>query len=395
MEIRKLMKKKDNNQNFKMIAKTFHGFEDVLADELLGLGAQKIEKGLRSVSFYGDKGFLYKSNLCLRTALKILKPIFDFRFKDLDDYYKKIYDFKWEYLIDIDSSFVINSVVFHSKVFNNSKYTSLKAKDAIVDRFRDKFKNRPNINSDNPDLKIEIHISRNYCTVSIDSSGESLHKRGYKKYNSHAPLNEVLAAGMVLMSGWDKKSDFLDPMCGTGTILIEAAMIARNIAPNLNRTFFAFEKWKDWDENLFELIEESALKKMIEFDYDLYGFDISNTMIKKAEKNIELSQVDVDIEVVAKDFLKSSKDDKDELFIMINPPYDKRISADVKMLYKSIGDVLKNNYQFSNVWIITANLEAIKSIGLRASKKIKLFNAGLESRLLNYQIYPGTKKIKK
>ena len=197
------------------------------------------------------------------------------------------------------------------------------------------------------------------------------------------------------MSGWDKKSDFLDPMCGTGTILIEAAMIARNIAPNLNRTFFAFEKWKDWDENLFELIEESALKKMIEFDYDLYGFDISNTMIKKAEKNIELSQVDVDIEVVAKDFLKSSKDDKDELFIMINPPYDKRISADVKMLYKSIGDVLKNNYQFSNVWIITANLEAIKSIGLRASKKIKLFNAGLESRLLNYQIYPGTKKIKK
>ena len=171
MEIRKLMKKKDNNQNFKMIAKTFHGFEDVLADELLGLGAQKIEKGLRSVSFYGDKGFLYKSNLCLRTALKILKPIFDFRFKDLDDYYKKIYDFKWEDLIDIDSSFVINSVVFHSKVFNNSKYTSLKAKDAIVDRFRDKFKNRPNINSDNPDLKIEIHISRNYCTVSIDSSG--------------------------------------------------------------------------------------------------------------------------------------------------------------------------------------------------------------------------------
>ena len=388
------MKKKDNNQNFKMIAKTFHGFEDVLADELLGLGAQKIEKGLRSVSFYGDKGFLYKSNLCLRTALKILKPIFDFRFKDLDDYYKKIYDFKWEDLIDIDSSFVINSVVFHSKVFNNSKYTSLKAKDAIVDRFRDKFKNRPNINSDNPDLKIEIHISRNYCTVSIDSSGESLHKRGYKKYNSHAPLNEVLAAGMVLMSGWDKKSDFLDPMCGTGTILIEAAMIARNIAPNLNRTFFAFEKWKDWDENLFELIEESALKKMIEFDYDLYGFDISNTMIKKAEKNIELSQVDVDIEVVAKDFLKSSKDDKDELFIMINPPYDKRISADVKILYKSIGDVLKNNYQFSNVWIITANLEAIKSIGLRASKKIKLFNAGLESRLLNYQIYPGTKKTK-
>lgn len=197
------------------------------------------------------------------------------------------------------------------------------------------------------------------------------------------------------MSEWDKNSDFLDPMCGTGTILIEAAMIARNIAPNLNRSFFAFEKWKDWDENLFELVEKSVLNKIIEFDHKFYGFDISNSMIKKAEKNIEISQVDVDIEVFTKDFLKSSKDDNDDLFIIINPPYDKRISADVKILYKSIGDTLKNNYQFSNVWLITANLEAIKSIGLKASKRIKLFNANLESRLLNYEIYPGTKKNKK
>ena len=383
------------SDNFKMIAKTFFGFEDVLANELLKLGAQKIEKGLRNVTYFGDKGFLYKSNLSLRTALKILKPILEFRFIDIDDYYKQINNFNWESLMDVDSSFVINSVVFHSKIFNNSKYASLKAKDAIVDRFRDKFKSRPDINSNNPDLKIEIHVNRNLCTVSLDSSGESLHKRGYKKFNSIAPLNEVLAAGVILMSEWDKNSDFLDPMCGTGTILIEAAMIARNIAPNLNRSFFAFEKWKDWDENLFELVEKSVLNKIIEFDHKFYGFDISNSMIKKAEKNIEISQVDVDIEVFTKDFLKSSKDDNDDLFIIINPPYDKRISADVKILYKSIGDTLKNNYQFSNVWLITANLEAIKSIGLKASKRIKLFNANLESRLLNYEIYPGTKKNKK
>ena len=382
------------SDNFKMIAKTFYGFEEILSEELLKLGAQKIIKGNRNVSFYGDKGFMYKSNISLRTALKIIKPIKEFKFKDIDEYYKKIYDIKWEDYLDFKSSFLINSVVFNSKIFNNSKFTSLKAKDAIVDRFRNKFKNRPSINSFNPELKIEIHVNRNFCTISLDSSGDSLHKRGYKKYNSAAPLNEVLAAGIILMSAWDKKSDLLDPMCGTGTFLIEAAMIARNIAPNLNRLAFAFEKWKDWDNELFETIEESVKSKEIEFEHKLYGFDISSAMIKKAEKNIEISELGVDIEIVKKDFLTSIKTDNNKLHVLINPPYDKRISADVNQLYKKIGDTLKNNYLYSDVWIITANLEAIKSIGLKTSKKIKLFNANLESRLLNYKIYPGSKKNK-
>ena len=382
------------SENFKMIAKTFYGFEEILSEELLKLGAQKIIKGNRNVSFYGDKGFMYKSNISLRTALKIIKPIKEFKFKDIDEYYKKIYEIKWEDYLDFNSSFLINSVVFNSKIFNNSKFTSLKAKDAIVDRFRNKFKNRPSINSFNPELKIEIHVNKNFCTISLDSSGESLHKRGYKKYNSAAPLNEVLAAGIILMSEWDKKSDLLDPMCGTGTFLIEAAMIARNIAPNLNRLAFAFEKWKDWDNELFETIEESVKSKEIEFEHKLYGFDISSAMIKKAEKNIEISDLGVDIEIVKKDFLTSIKTDNDKLHVLINPPYDKRISADVNQLYKKIGDTLKNNYLYSDVWIITANLEAIKSIGLKSSKKIKLFNANLESRLLNYKIYPGSKKHK-
>ena len=382
------------SDNFKMIAKTFYGFEEILSEELLKLGAQKIIKGNRNVSFYGDKGFMYKSNISLRTALKIIKPIKEFKFKDIDEYYKKIYEIKWEDYLDFNSSFLINSVVFNSKIFNNSKFTSLKAKDAIVDRFRNKFKNRPSINSFNPELKIEIHVNRNFCTISLDSSGESLHKRGYKKYNSAAPLNEVLAAGIILMSAWDKKSDLLDPMCGTGTFLIEAAMIARNIAPNLNRMAFGFEKWKDWDNELFEKIEESVKSKEIEFENKLYGFDISSAMIKKAEKNIEISDLGVDIEIVKKDFLTSIKTDNDKLHVLINPPYDKRISADVNQLYKKIGDTLKNNYLYSDVWIITANLGAIKSIGLKSSKKIKLFNANLESRLLNYKIYPGSKKNK-
>ena len=382
------------SDNFKMIAKTFYGFEEILSEELLKLGAQKIIKGNRNVSFYGDKGFMYKSNISLRTALKIIKPIKEFKFKDIDEYYKKIYEIKWEDYLDFNSSFLINTVVFNSKIFNNSKFTSLKAKDAIVDRFRNKFKNRPSINSFNPELKIEIHVNRNFCTISLDSSGESLHKRGYKKYNSAAPLNEVLAAGIILMSAWDKKSDLLDPMCGTGTFLIEAAMIARNIAPNLNRLAFAFEKWKDWDNELFETIEESVKSKEIEFEHKLYGFDISGAMIKKAEKNIEISDLGVDIEIVKKDFLTSIKTDNEKLHVLINPPYDKRISAEINQLYKKIGDTLKNNYLYSDVWIITANLEAIKSIGLKSSKKIKLFNANLESRLLNYKIYPGSKKHK-
>ena len=382
-----------SNENFKMIAKTFYGFENILCNELLKLGAQKITKGLRSVSFYGDTGFMYKSNLSLRTALKILKPIKEFKFNDLDAYYESIKSIEWEKYMDIDSSFSINSVVFHSKIFNNSKFTSLKAKDAIVDRFRSLFGRRPNVNTLNPEIKIEIHVNKSFCTISLDSSGESLHKRGYRKYNSTAPINEVLAAGIILMSGWDGKSDFFDVMCGTGTILIEAAMIAKNIAPNLNRPSFAFEKWKDWNETLYETIEDSVKSKEIDYKFRIIGFDISNSMVKKAKKNIEISEIEI-IEIYKKDFFDSKKYSDVESVLFINPPYNKRIPIDINLFYKKIGDTLKNNYDKTSAWIITANLEAIKSIGLKSSTSIKLFNAQLESRLLNYNIYSGSKKNK-
>ena len=382
-----------SNENFKMIAKTFYGFENILCNELLKLGAQKITKGLRSVSFYGDTGFMYKSNLSLRTALKILKPIKEFKFNDLDAYYESIKSIEWEKYMNIDSSFSINSVVFHSKIFNNSKFTSLKAKDAIADRFRSLFGRRPNVNTLNPDIKIEIHVNKSFCTISLDSSGESLHKRGYKKYNSTAPINEVLAAGIILMSGWDGKSDFFDVMCGTGTILIEAAMIAKNIAPNINRPSFAFEKWKDWNDTLYETIEDSVKSKEIDYKYRIIVFDISNSMVKKAKKNIEISEIEI-IEIYKKDFFDSKKYSDVESVLFINPPYNKRIPIDINLFYKKIGDTLKNNYDKTSAWIITANLEAIKSIGLKSSTSIKLFNAQLESRLLNYNIYSGSKKNK-
>ena len=380
--------------NFKMLAKCFYGFEEILSEELLSLGAQKIQIGRRNVSFYGDKGFMYKANLSLRTALKILKPILEFQFSDINSFYDKIYKIKWESLLGVDSTFIINSSVFHSKIFNNSKFTSLKAKDAIVDRFRNKFSKRPNIDAKNPDLKIDIHINKSTCTVSLDSSGESLHKRGYKKYNSFAPLNEVLAAGLILLSGWRGKIDFLDPMCGCGTILIEAAMIAGNIPPNLHRSSFAFEKWNDWDQELFNIIEESLTKKINKINCKIFGYDISNVMIRKCKKNIEESDIDFKINVETRDFFKSKKLNKERLQIIVNPPYDKRISTDFKSFYSEIGNTLKRNYDNTSSWIFTANMNAIKCIGLRTSKRIKLFNSSLESRFLNYQIYSGSKKEK-
>ena len=382
------------NDNFKMVAKTFYGFEEILSKELLKLGAQNIEKGSRSVSFYGDKGFMYKANLSLRTAIKILKPIKSFKFKDQDDFYNKIYKVDWEKYLDKDGSFLVSSIVFHSNLFNHSKYVSLKVKDAVVDRFRDLFKCRPNIDLIEPDLKINIHVNKNTCNVSLDSSGESLHKRGYKAFGTIAPINEVLAAGIILMSDWKADSDFLDPMCGGGTILIEAAMIACNIAPNLNRKEFAFEKWKDWDEELFELIEKSVIKKAVKFHHKIYGYDISGLAIKKAKENIKNAELEINIIVEKRDFFTTKKKNENNLHILFNPPYNKRISYDIKDMYTNIGNTLKNNYSDSNVWLITSNIEAIKNIELHPSKKIKLFNANLESRLVNYEIYKGSKKIK-
>ena len=382
------------NDNFKMVAKTFYGFEEILSKELLKLGAQNIEKGSRSVSFYGDKGFMYKANLSLRTAIKILKPIKSFKFKDQDDFYNKIYKIDWEKYLDKDGSFLVSSIVFHSNLFNHSKYVSLKVKDAVVDRFRDLFKCRPNIDLIQPDLKINIHVNKNTCNVSLDSSGESLHKRGYKAFGTIAPINEVLAAGIILMSDWKADSDFLDPMCGGGTILIEAAMIACNIAPNLNRKEFAFEKWKDWDEELFELIEKSVIKKAVKFHHKIYGYDISGLAIKKAKENIKNAELEINIIVEKRDFFTTKKKNENNLHVLFNPPYNKRISYDIKDMYTNIGNTLKNNYSDSNVWLITSNIEAIKNIELHPSKKIKLFNANLESRLVNYEIYKGSKKIK-
>lgn len=379
--------------NFKMIAKTMYGFEPVLAKELLALGAMDIKEGTRNVSFYGDNGFMYKANLCLRTAIKILKPYKSFKIYSEDDLYKSIYQLPWEDFLNVDDTLAVDATV-HSETFTHSKYISLKTKDAIVDRFRDKFGERPSVDLDHPTLRINIHIEKNFCNVSFDSSGQSLHKRGYKTATNIAPINEVLAAGMLLMSGWDGQSDFLDPMCGSGTILIEAAMIACNIPPNLNRKEFAFEKWKDWDEDLFAKIEESVIKKIRDFHFTIKGYDKAPSAVEKAKDNVENANLSEFISVERQDFFESQKEGERHLHMVFNPPYGERLEIDMPSFYKRIGDTLKQNYPGTDAWFITSNLESIKHIGLRPSKKIKLYNGALESKFLKFQIYAGSRKAK-
>jgi putative N6-adenine-specific DNA methylase len=380
-------------ENFKMLAKTFFGFEEILAKELQLLGAQNVEIGTRAVSFKGDKGFMYKANLSLRTALKILKPIYQFRAFNDQSLYKGIQGIDWSKYLNENQTFVIDTTI-HSDNFKHSQFVSQKAKDAIVDQFREKTGIRPSIDKDFPDLKIHIHIDRDQCTVSLDSSGESLHQRGYRTATNIAPVNEVLAAGMLLLSGWDGSSDFMDPMCGSGTILAEAAMIACNIPANINRKEFAFEKWNDWDNDLFDQIIDALLKRTKEFRYTITGYDKAPSAVNKAKDNILNANLEDYVTISQANFFDTKKENPGPLHMVFNPPYGERLDIDLERFYRELGDTLKNNYPNTNAWFITANLDALKFVGLRPSRKIKLFNGSLEARLVKYEMYEGSKKAK-
>lgn len=380
-------------ENFKMIAKTFFGFEEILAKELQQLGAQEVEIGTRAVSFKGDKGFMYKANLSLRTALKILKPIYHFRAFNDQSLYKGIQGIDWTKYLNESQTFVIDTTI-HSDNFKHSQFVSQKAKDAIVDQFREKTGQRPSIDKDFPDVRINIHIDRDQCSVSLDTSGASLHHRGYRTATNIAPINEVLAAGMLLLSGWDGSSDFLDPMCGSGTILAEAAMIACNIPANINRKEFAFEKWNDWDNDLFDQIIDSLMKRTKEFHYTITGYDKAPSAVNKAKDNILNANLEDYVTIYQQNFFDTKKENQGPLHMVFNPPYGERLDIELERFYRELGDTLKNSYPNTNSWFITANLEALKFVGLRPSRKIKLFNGSLEARLVKYEMYEGSKRTK-
>ncbi len=382
-------------KNFKMVATTLFGLEEVLASELKKLGAQDIQVGVRNVSFYGDKGFMYKANISLRTAIRILKPIKSFRVFDEDDLYEKLQKINWERYMNADSTFAIGAVVNSKNFTSNSHYISLKSKDAIADYFRHKYHKRPNVDLKHPDVKIHVHIQKDGCSVSLDSSGNSLHKRGYRSSTNIAPINEVLAAGLVLLSGYNGNGNFIDPMCGSGTILIEAAMIACNIPANINRNEFAFEKWDDYDEDLYFKIQDSLLKKITNPHFKIMGFDKAPSAVRKAKENIENANLSEFIGVHHVNFFNSVKEVFGHTTILFNPPYGERLSIDTEEFYKKIGDTLKHGYPGTTVWFITSDTDALKYVGLRTSKRIALKNADLDCKFVKYEMYEGSRKEKK
>lgn len=372
-------------------AKTIFGFEEILADELKLLGAANIKAGNRVVTFQGDKKLLYRANIELRTALRILKPILSFEASNEKQLYNNIYNYEWEKLLTLHSTFAIDNTV-NSIFFKHGKYASLLCKDAIVDRFRKKFNERPSIDPKKPNLRFQLHISEKKCTMFIDSSGESLYKRGYRIEKGIAPLNEVMAAGMVMLSGWKPNEPLYDFFCGSGTILIEAALIAEKIPPNIYRDNFGFMKWKDFDKNLYDSIKREHKEKSSTVITKLFGSDIAEENIKIAKNNAERAKVKNLIDFKTADF-QNVKPEFKKGFAILNPPYDFRIKQErIEDFYSRIGDHLKKNFTGFKVWILSGNKDAIKKIGLRTSKKLTLFNGPIESKFHLFELYEGSKK---
>ncbi len=377
-----------NKGAFEMIAKTMAGLEDVLAEELTSLGADNLQIGRRMVSFTGDKALLYRANIHCRTALRILKPIHSFKAKNADEVYAEIKKFKWFDYMTEKNTFAVDAVVF-SSIFTHSKFVSYRVKDAIVDYFTQKTGKRPSVSVANPDLLINIHIAENQCTLSLDSSGESLHKRGYRVAQTEAPLNEVLAAGMILKTGWRGQSDFVDPMCGSGTLLVEAAMIAMNIPPGIYRSGFAFEKWADFDEGLFDHIYNDDSGER-EFKHKIYGSDISVKAISIATENVKSAGVARYVDLKTMSFQQYTEAPSENGILVTNPPYGERIKPDDLFgLYEMIGERLKHVFAGYTAWILSYKKDCFNKLGLKHSKRIPLVNGSLECEFRSYDLFAG------
>lgn len=388
-----------------MLAKTFKGLEQVLAEELTGLGANDIQIERRAVSFKGDQSLLYRANLCLRTASRVLVEIYkterrksasnrDRSQKPEEWLYEEVKKINWDRYMSEDTTFAIDATVY-SETFRNSRFVTYRVKDAIADWWVEKRGKRPNVKVTDPDLYINVHIAEETLTVCLDSSGESLHKRGYRVATTEAPINEVLAAGMLLIAGWRGQSDFYDPMCGSGTIPIEAALIARNIAPGIFRKSFGFEKWPDFDAELWSDIYNDDSQER-EFNHKIYGSDASYYAIQQAAKNVKSAGVSRDVELrqIRMEELKPSAiSAQHPAMVMINPPYGERLASnkDMEDLYGKIGTALKHQFAGATAWIISSNEAAMKCIGLRPSKKIRLLNGELDCQFNRYDLFAGSR----
>ena len=377
-------------KEFNMLAKTYFGLEDILAKELTELGANEIETERRAVRFKGDKALLYKANLCLRSAIRILVPIAQFKATDADEVYEKAKKINWEEYIGIKQSFIINETV-NSENFRHSKFVAYRLKDAIADYFTELYDKRPSVSITSPDIYIDIHISHNECTISLDSSGVSLHKRGYRNSQNEAPISEAQAAGMLLMAGWDGSKDFIDPMCGSGTFLIEAALIALNIPPCIYRTQFAFEKWKDFDKELFDDLYNDDSEER-EFTHKIIGYDVNPNTVKIAQENIKAAGLSKYIEVQCRDIANFEEVTEPSL-IVTNPPYGERLKPeDLRDLYREIGRALKHKFVNGEAWVISSHVENLAAIGLKPSQRVELKNGALDCEFWKFEIFSGTHK---
>ena len=377
-------------QEFELIAKTFMGLEEVLAKELTQLGANNVQIGRRMVSFSGNKELMYRANFQLHTAIRILKPIAHFKARSAEDMYTEVKKLDWSKYLDNKKTFSVDSVVY-SKEFTNSRFVTYKVKDAIVDWFREHTGERPNISVSNPDIRFNIHIAEDDATLSLDSSGESLHRRGYRQESVEAPLNEVLAAGMILMTGWHGECDFIDPMCGSGTLPIEAALIARNISPGVFRKEFAFEKWPDFDQDLFDEIYNDDSQER-PFEHHIYGYDIDMKAVNTARLNVKAAGLSKEITIDQADF-KTFQQPTEKSIIVMNPPYGERISTpNLLETYKMIGERFKNAFKGNDAWVLSYRQECFDAIGLKPSIKIPLYNGSLECEFRKYVMFDGKMK---
>lgn len=372
-------------------ATTLAGLEDVLAGELKKIGAKQVKNQRRAVTFTGDDNLLYKANLWCRSALRILKPIKEFDIHNQDDLYHALYTIPWEDYFTVHKTILVDALV-HNSVYTHSYFLALRSKDAIADRFRDKFHRRPNVAKEKPNVQINIHLTDNHCIVSLDSSGSSLHKRGYRVKNGSAPINEVLAAGMILKSGWDGNSPFIDPMCGSGTLLIEAALIAYNIPPANYRDHFCFIHWSDFDSECWENLRQEALNELKDTDTSIIGADISTDQLAVAKLNLKRARLHKDIQLYQQS-ISDIEPPSEAGLLMTNPPYSERVKVDNNLrLYKRLGDAMKQNFSGYKAWIVSGDLQALKNIGLKPKQKHIVYNGPIECRLAEYELYAGSKK---
>jgi len=377
---------------FEIVAKTLQGLEGILADELKAIGAENVEIERRAVKFTGDNETIYRSNFQCRTAIRILKVIHQFKARNEGELYDQAKNFDWASIMDLSQKFAVDSVV-NSDIFTHSHFVSLRLKDAIADHFRDRFGKRPFVDPQKPHVQIHIHISNQDCTILMDSSGESLHKRGYRLHQDIAPLSEILAAGLIMLSGWDGKTPLIDPMCGSGTILIEAALIAKGIAPGVFRKQFGFEHWLDFDKELFEKVFNDDSNER-ELQTTIMGGDIAKRAVTVATENIRNAGLQKYIRLQTQSVFDFDPP-KEQGMVITNPPYGERLSqTQLDIFYKQLGDCFKQRYSGYDIWLLSGNRNALKTFGLHPSKSMTLFNGPIECKYQHFSIYTGSKKAK-